>query len=186
MGSATRRYAVLALATSVAASFQPKYPIDPKMVKGCTWFFDNGGADVLACKDVPAANDCTLQQFLYWNPSVGPNCDNFPVNQSYCVEGPPPPVTTTSKPPTTTRTSTTTPPPSSTKPSNGITTPTPTQPGMVDNCNKFYFVKNGESCEGITRANGISLTEFSSWNKDVGDKCDGLWANVYACVSVIG
>lgn len=68
----------------------------------------------------------------------------------------------------------------------GITTPTPVQPDMVDNCDKFYFVKRGEICADIAAAHGISVDEFASWNPKVGKQCSGLWADTYACVSIVG
>jgi spore germination protein YaaH len=32
---------------------------------------------------------------------------------------------------------------------NAVTTPQPTQPGMVNNCNAFYKVASGDTCESI-------------------------------------
>lgn len=170
----------LALATSVMASgFQPKYLVDPQTVKSCTWFFDNGGSEAVACANVPAANDCTMEQFLYWNPSIGTNCGNFPINQSYCVEGPALPVST---PPTSTTLVTTT----STNTGNGVQTPTPTQPDMARNCNKFHYIYKGNTCGQITSYNGITQEQFARWNPQIGQQCTGLLADAYACVGVIG
>ncbi|KAJ4308625.1 hypothetical protein N0V84_011986 [Fusarium piperis] len=64
--------------------------------------------------------------------------------------------------PTTTKATTTT------KPGNGITTPTPAQPGMVNDCNK------------------ISLVDFFKWNPEVDKACTNLWLGAYACAGVIG
>ncbi|KAJ4158452.1 uncharacterized protein LMH87_008978 [Akanthomyces muscarius] len=170
----------LALATSVMASgFQPKYLVDPQTVKSCTWFFDNGGSEAVACANVPAANDCTMEQFLYWNPSIGSNCGNFPINQSYCVEGPALPVST---PPTSTTLVTTT----STNTGNGVQTPTPTQPDMARNCNKFHYIYKGNTCGQITSYNGITQEQFARWNPQIGQQCTGLLSDAYACVGVIG
>lgn len=58
---------------------------------------------------------------------------------------------------------------------------------MVDNCNKFYYVQHGDTCESIARDNGLTPQQFADWNKDVGGvDCYGLWADVYACVNIIG
>jgi hypothetical protein len=90
-------------------------------------------------------------------------------------------------PTTTMTTSTRTATPTSTSaPGNGVATPTPTQPGMVSNCNKFYFVKAGENCQTISKANGITVDRFKAWNTRTGNSCELLWADAYACVSTIG
>lgn len=57
---------------------------------------------------------------------------------------------------------------------------------MVDNCNKFYYVNSGESCDDVLEKNGISLAELNKFNSGVGSDCTGLWAEVYVCVSTIG
>lgn len=85
---------------------------------------------------------------------------------------------------TTTTTTTTSALPTTT--GNGIATPSPTQPEMVDNCNKFYFVKKGDNCADIASKSGISAADFMLWNPKVGSQCAGLWADTYACVGVIG
>lgn len=69
---------------------------------------------------------------------------------------------------------------------NSITTQQPTQPHIVDNCNKFHFVQSGESCAAIASKYSITSAQFLKWNPSVEDGCTGLWANAYACVSVIG
>ncbi|OAQ69980.1 lysM domain-containing protein [Pochonia chlamydosporia 170] len=56
---------------------------------------------------------------------------------------------------------------------------------MVDNCNKFYFVRPSDSCAGVAVANEISLTRLVTWNPKAGQDGIGLWTNTYACVSVI-
>lgn len=113
---------------------------------------------------------------------------------------------TTSSMTTTTKT---TPPHTSTKPDNGmsnclngrnishqpnsqkltqkgIETPHPIQPEMVSNCSKFYWVKLGDKCEDIAGSEGIPVSDLVKWNPKAGEKCTGLWADTYACVSVIG
>lgn len=57
---------------------------------------------------------------------------------------------------------------------------------MVDNCDKFYLVEQGDTCENIASKNNIPLQEFLRWNPQAGQKCSGLWASAYACVSVVG
>ncbi|KAF5005063.1 hypothetical protein FDECE_8479 [Fusarium decemcellulare] len=69
---------------------------------------------------------------------------------------------------------------------NGITTPLPIQPGMVDNCNAFYFVKKGDDCARVSRYAGITFEQFKEWNPSVGDECFGLWADANVCIRTIG
>jgi hypothetical protein len=68
----------------------------------------------------------------------------------------------------------------------GVATPTPTQPGMVSNCNEFYLVKKvvkmGDSCRKIASDLGITLDQFTTWNSQAGKDCSALWGQVYACV----
>ncbi|KAM7202942.1 peptidoglycan-binding lysin subgroup, partial [Naviculisporaceae sp. PSN 640] len=63
--------------------------------------------------------------------------------------------------------------------------PTPTQPGMVNNCERFVLVKSGDTCEKIDKAANITLDNFIKWNTGVGGKAYSLlWANVYVCIGV--
>ncbi|KAL2145839.1 hypothetical protein VTI28DRAFT_6136 [Corynascus sepedonium] len=77
-------------------------------------------------------------------------------------------------------------PATTTKSTNGITTPTPTQATIVDNCDEFYFVVAGDTCDNIVAKHGITLAQFLSWNPSVGSTCSGLWASAYGCVSIVG
>lgn len=105
---------------------------------------------------------CTLISGLYY-------C----VQVNYITQSP------TWTPPTTTTRST------SSSAGNGVTTPTPTQTGMVSSCNRFYLVVSGDSCYDIAAAQGISLDNFYTWNPAVGSSCGGLWPDYYVCVGVI-
>lgn len=73
-----------------------------------------------------------------------------------------------------------------TQPGNGIATPTPTQPDMVDYCKKFTKVNPGDTCDIISFFNGPILTEdFIKWNTGVGGKeCRGLQLGTYVCIGV--
>ncbi|KXH67633.1 LysM domain-containing protein [Colletotrichum salicis] len=77
-------------------------------------------------------------------------------------------------------------PSTTTSAGNGVTTPQPTQPGMVSNCKKFYFVASGTGCSQVLNAQGISLADFYAWNPNVGADCSGMWDDVKICVGVIG
>ncbi|KEY73173.1 hypothetical protein S7711_04139 [Stachybotrys chartarum IBT 7711] len=158
---------------------QPLYPVHSGTTPYCTWWWDNNGS--IPCEDMPDAWLITREDFLRWNPGIGPNCEGFPSQWSYCVEafGEPPPTTTT-------RTTTSPTTSSSGAPTNGVVTPSPTQPDIVDNCDRFVFVEPETSCASILSSNGITLAQFREWNPSVGSNCQSLWANVYVCVSIIG
>lgn len=57
---------------------------------------------------------------------------------------------------------------------------------MVDNCSTFYYVTRGDTCNSIASANGITVTQFQTWNSRVRDDCSNLWPNTYACINIIG
>jgi hypothetical protein len=76
---------------------------------------------------------------------------------------------------------------STTTSGSGITTPTPTQSGMVSNCNKFVLLSPGDTCDIIAFFNGpISTGDYIRWNSGVGSDCKNLQAGTYACVGVTG
>ncbi|KAM0629154.1 hypothetical protein D7B24_005291 [Verticillium nonalfalfae] len=142
----------------------------------------------LSCDIIVRVIGMTLPQFQEWNPAtsmMGPGC-NMINGLDYCIEVDFIQYTatmttaqsTTSSPGTTTKASTT----STTTSGNGIATPTPIQAGMVANCNRFYFVKDGDICVNIAASQSVSLTNLYAWNPAIGTSCGGLWANVYICV----
>ncbi|KAK2035449.1 hypothetical protein LX32DRAFT_700234, partial [Colletotrichum zoysiae] len=127
------------------------------------------------------------------NPILSSSC-TFITGNSYCIEQnwgaepepePQPPSTTAPGAPTT-LTTTTKAATSTTAPGNGIATPQPIQPGMVSNCNKFYWVAQGVSCSQVLGSQQITLADFAQWNPAVGSECTGMWAEVNVCVGVIG
>lgn len=65
--------------------------------------------------------------------------------------------------------------PTTTTKDNEVTTPTPTQSGMVGTCSTFYRVGGDDTCEIIAKAAGITLANFYDWNKGVGSDCGSLW-----------
>ncbi|KAF9894401.1 hypothetical protein FE257_007904 [Aspergillus nanangensis] len=186
-GSSSRLAGLLALSLvlggvearpSLLRDASPNSPSDPNTIATCTWWWDNDGS--IACKDMPFEWGISMEDFLRWNPSITAGCGNYLTGQSYCVEAP---AGGTVPPPTTTTTTTTGPAPTS---GNGVETPLPTRPGMVDNCDGFYYVEVDDSCPAITAAHGITTAQFIEWNPSVGPDCTGLWASYYLCVDVIG
>ncbi|CCC05607.1 hypothetical protein SMACR_09599 [Sordaria macrospora] len=177
----------------------PSLPYDPNTTSSCTWWADIRSATT--CDDIISENFISLAKLTQWNPSISATSCSVEIGKSYCVEAPyvePAPGTSISStkaatsPMSSTATSsssastTVVPPVTTTAPGNGITTPTPTQASIVDNCDAFHFVTAGQTCEVIASLYGISQDQFKEWNPSVGASCTGLWANAYACVSIIG
>lgn len=166
---------------TVTATGTPKpSPTQDGLIESCVRFYKAVADD--SCDAVVAKHGgvFTLAQFLAWNPAVGSECRSLWAETYYCVGIPGTPTTLVT---TTTARATTT-----TTRGNGIATPTPTQPGMVGNCNKFYFVKEGDTCHGIARNNGIPQAQLNIWNPSIGPgtSCTGLWRDVHVCVRTIG
>ncbi|KAF2818195.1 hypothetical protein CC86DRAFT_337458 [Ophiobolus disseminans] len=149
-------------------------PTQDGLISSCTNFYFAVKDDTCA-KIVKQYGTFSLRDFITWNPAVGSDCTSLWAQTYYCVGIP---GTPTSAPVTSV-----TPTPSG----NGIATPLPTMPGMVANCDAFYFVQKNENCQVIADKHGISLAQFVNWNTGVGGRqCTGLWAEVNVCVSVVG
>ncbi|KAM5348612.1 hypothetical protein ACJ41O_008436 [Fusarium nematophilum] len=150
-------------------------PIQNAMVKNCNKFHKI--SPTTTCTSIESYYNLPLATFLSWNPSVGKDCTSLLVNYYVCVAtvGWKPPTKTTAKAPTTTK-----------APSNGITTPTPIQAGMVKNCNRFHLVSKTTTCASIQNYYGITMADLAKWNPAVGSKCTALWADYHVCVGVIG
>ncbi|OAA81565.1 LysM domain protein [Akanthomyces lecanii RCEF 1005] len=156
-------------------------PTQPGMVANCGKFTLVRRYD--KCEYIAQNFGISLQDFLAWNPKVGKDCAGLETEKYACVS-----VSShvTSTATSSTTTASTTEPATTTTAGNGIETPQPTQPGMVTDCNKFYRVSKGDTCDKITSSSRISPSDFARWNPNVGDKCTGLWADTYACVGVVG
>ncbi|PVH93333.1 carbohydrate-binding module family 50 protein [Periconia macrospinosa] len=147
-------------------------PTQSPFINNCNKFYlvkkDDG------CESIALANGISFDRFYAWNPAVG-KCANLWPDYYVCVGiiGFTP--TSTPTPTTTTRI-----------PTNGIATPTPTQSGMVANCDSFYKVVRDDGCEAIAAKQGITPNQFYAWNPFVGTDCKNLWPDYYVCVSIIG
>lgn len=138
------------------------------MTSGCTQFYEAVAND--SCAGIAASYNITLTEFYAWNPDVGTSCTALWANEWYCVAGPPVVSTTTTSAAATTT-------------SPGAT-PTPHQPNMVSGCQVFYEAVSGDTCSSIATAYGITLTDFYTWNPDVGTDCSALWAQEWYCVGL--
>ncbi|KAI1281721.1 carbohydrate-binding module family 50 protein [Xylaria sp. FL0933] len=150
-------------------------PVQTGIVSNCNRFYEVQPGDV--CSNIAAAYGIPLQSFYAWNPAVGSSCLNLIAGDYVCIG------TTTSSATMTTSTSKST----TTTPGNGISTPTPVQTGIASNCNRFYLVQNGDICDTIAAAEGISVSDLYAWNPAVGvNTCKDLDVGDYICVGVIG
>ncbi|RYC65769.1 hypothetical protein CHU98_g428 [Xylaria longipes] len=148
-------------------------PVQTGIVSNCNRFYEVQSGDI--CSNIAAAYGISLQNFYSWNPAVGSSCSTLIAGDYVCVG------TTTS--PTSVATSTSK--PTTTTPGNGISTPTPVQTGIASNCNGFYLVQSGDTCDNIAADEGISVADFYDWNPAVGvNTCKTLEAETYVCVGV--
>lgn len=118
-------------------------PVPTGTISDCTYFIDAVAGDT--CASIASDWGITGAQFLAYNPSVQSDCSGLIVGDSYCVEenygnGPAPSSTTTTS--ATSATATTT------------AAPSPTQSGLVSNCNAFYKVVSGDGCQAIVDSYG--------------------------------
>lgn len=145
-------------------------PIRPGMVGNCDAFHMVVDGD--GCTAIAQQYGISMSQLVNYNPEVKADCSGLWLGYYVCVS-------IIGVEPTTTITTTST-------ATNGISTPTPTRPGMVSNCDAFYNVQSGDECAVIARNHGISVNQLYTWNTQIGSDCSGLWAGYYICVSVIG
>jgi hypothetical protein len=172
--STTKTTTKLATSTTVGNGIQTPQPTQPGMVANCNKFHFISKGDT--CDQVTSYNRILQSDFAKWNTKIGDKCTGMWADTYACVGviGGPEPITST----------TTITAPTSTTPSNGITTPQPTQPGMAENCIKFHYISKGDTCDQVTSYQQISQKDFAKWNPKIGEKCTGMWADAYACVGI--
>ncbi|KAF3063307.1 LysM domain-containing protein [Trichoderma lentiforme] len=162
-------------------------------------------ADCIGFQLAQLDDDCTKfgidrEVFLSLNPGINKDCTNLLAGFVYCTKkadgsssssidtsAKPTAATATAMTTMTTVTKTTT--TSSATSSVAVVTPSPIQPGMVDNCNDFYFVKDkDDTCYSISQLKGKSIDDIKKWNPRVkGEKDDcTVWLNFYICTGVSG
>ncbi|KAK3943425.1 hypothetical protein QBC46DRAFT_338677 [Diplogelasinospora grovesii] len=194
-----------ATAAAGAANAIPKYPFDPNTTKFCFWWLDNDGT--WTCQKIEDVYGVAQDDFLRWNPSVK-TCGVLPADQSFCIaanevhpsDRPTPSRTIRPDPVTSVITIVTTITANPTSSNtiviggggggtgvgvNGIATPQPIQPGMVNNCKSFYFVQPGDSCISIAGKFGVAPGQIIAWNPGARSDCTRLFAGTYCCVAVL-
>ncbi|KAL9941389.1 hypothetical protein D7B24_004411 [Verticillium nonalfalfae] len=138
-------------------------PTQPKMVTSCDKFYFIQSGDL--CSTVAVRSGISVDDFLKWNPAAGSDCAGLWAGAYACVSviGHTP-----------------------TAPGNGITTPVPTQPDIVNNCNRFHLVISGERCSTVSAQYNLPVDLFLKWNPKALSNCSGLKITAYACVNIIG
>ncbi|KAJ5986039.1 hypothetical protein N7451_010404 [Penicillium sp. IBT 35674x] len=155
--------------TSAGNGVTTPTPTQAGMVDDCNGFHLVASGD--SCQTIATAAGIALADFYSWNSGVGSGCSSLWLRY-YVYTG------VIGSTPTTTAVTTT-------SAGNGVTTPTPIQPGMVSNCNKFHDVVSGDGCQTIANAAGITLTQFETWNTEVGSSCSILWLGYYVCIGIL-
>ncbi|KAK3375533.1 LysM domain-containing protein [Lasiosphaeria ovina] len=144
------------------------------LIAGCTFAVTAGPSD--SCATLAGAWGLNVAGLRALNPTLT-TCPRLVAGQSYCVQGSAPTSTPPSPSPPTTTTPTTTTPAAPLQ---------PTQSGLAANCDTFYLVKTGDTCDAIARKYSISLSDFYNWNPAVGTSCNNMWADYYVCVGTPG
>ncbi|KAH7183621.1 uncharacterized protein B0J16DRAFT_402152 [Fusarium flagelliforme] len=168
-------------------------PVANGTTKQCSHWFTHD--DSLSCAQICLAYKIPVNLFTEINPSLNKTtCDtDLVAGNAYCLEPvagwyqPTPTVTTTpgatvSRSAMGTKSATAT--NSATHTSGNEPSHSPEQPGIVDGCSKWHYVDDGDGCYSIAEKYKIELTDFYSWNPNVGDGCTGLWLHYYICVGV--
>jgi hypothetical protein len=102
------------------------------MIESCTDFYFTEAND--QCEIIVAKyGTFTYDDFVRWNPAVGPTCGGIWAQTYYCVGVP---GTATVKP-------------SATPTPTGIHKSSPTQSGLIDTCTDFYFAAANDRCDLI-------------------------------------
>ncbi|KAF7717569.1 LysM domain-containing protein [Penicillium ucsense] len=66
--------------------------------------------------------------------------------------------------------------------SAAVVPPNPVQKGIASQCDHYEMVKAGDTCYSISTAEGVSLSDFYTWNPSVGTDCSNLWQGYYVCI----
>ncbi|KAB8067108.1 hypothetical protein BDV29DRAFT_186741 [Aspergillus leporis] len=155
--------------TTTTSSAPTKSPIMPGIADNCDGFYKISSGD--QCDTIAKAHGISTAQLRSWNSEINNSCSNLWLDYYICVHVP---GATTTAPGT---------PEPTADPGSG---PSPQLPGIINNCDGFFKVSSGDTCDSITKAHGISTTQFKSWNTGINDNCSNLWLGYYVCVHVPG
>jgi LysM repeat protein len=146
-------------------------PVQPRIVKNCNKFYFVEAEET--CAVINQKTGVRVADIVAWN-GLNSGCTDIWGSTYACIG-----VIGGSTSPTSS------PSPSPTQTGNGVSTPAPVQPRIIKNCNKFYFVGEGETCAVINQKTGAQVADIISWN-GLNSGCTDIWGKTYACVGVIG
>ncbi|KAK4182040.1 hypothetical protein QBC35DRAFT_457704, partial [Podospora australis] len=148
-------------------------PVEPDTAADCTWF-DTAHDASYTCEYFATWWGISVADFISYNPSVGADCSNIKIGNSYCIErnwGIPDPVTSTSTTSSAGPTGTATP--------CNANAPIPTQPVATCGCKKWHLVAEGDYCANVIDRYGIDMRDLYKWNSNLGGSCDTMWLGYY-------
>ncbi|KLU86068.1 hypothetical protein MAPG_05087 [Magnaporthiopsis poae ATCC 64411] len=167
----------------------------PEMLKrGVNCSFATSPDRGATCESFASSWGLSVEELQKLNPDV--SCPNIVAGRDYCVIGEvtADPTTTirTAKPTTTIITTRVTVPGTTLKTTTSPTTSapgpsnSPAMPGIAKDCDKFYKVSSGDTCDAISRKYSITVAQFRSWNSEIDANCSNLWLDYYVCVHTPG
>ncbi|RPA73864.1 hypothetical protein BJ508DRAFT_333633 [Ascobolus immersus RN42] len=145
-------------------------PTQTGIIKTCTKYYKAVSGD--SCEGIATKHKTfTTAQFISWNPDVGSTCNTLLVGYFYCIAIPGTP--TTPLPTSTIKTTTTV-----------VVGPSPTHSPIASNCNKYYQIKSGDTCEKIQTSQKVTAANLGKWNPFIDSKCTNIWVGYWICVGV--
>jgi LysM repeat protein len=118
-------------------------PLMPGVVGNCNRFHKVQSGD--GCDSIAQKSGISNAQLKSWNTEINASCSNLWLDYYICI-GVPGSVPTT-------------PPPT---PSNS-----PALPGAVSNCNKWYKIRSGDSCDNVAAKNTITVAQLRRFNTQI-------------------
>jgi len=155
--------------STTAAPAPTNEPQMPGIIGTCNRFYKIQSGD--QCATIASRNGISVAQLRSWNSEINAACSNLWLDYYICVGVP-------GVNPTPTVPTTTTPAPTPTN--------SPQLPGAAGNCNAWYKIRSGDSCDVIAARNKITVNQFKSFNSHINSSCNNLWVDYYACVGVPG
>ncbi|RLL95511.1 hypothetical protein CFD26_104582 [Aspergillus turcosus] len=154
-------------------------PVAPGTTTDCGAWFVNEASLNLTCAQICLSNLIAINLFTEANPSLNKTtCDSDLVaGDAYCVNPLPGWNYGNSTSSNTTTTTTSSVPAASTPGA-------PTQTGIASNCDMYYTVQSGDTCETVAAEFGITTAQFLAWNPAVSSDCtSGFWVDEAYCVA---
>ncbi|GKT66170.1 LOW QUALITY PROTEIN: lysM domain protein [Colletotrichum tofieldiae] len=115
----------------------------PGVVADCDCFYKVQSGD--QCDTIAQKNGITVAQLKFWNADINVSCSNLWLDYYVCARVP------GAVTPTTRTKATTAPGP----------TNTPQLPGAAGNCDKWYKIASGDTCDTVAAKNKIAVAIFA-------------------------